>query len=68
MEDYQMARMLRDSQLGTIGGDTSEVLCEIISKMIIDAKAYKAAVPHQENDDLMVKTLKQSDKNITTFF
>ena len=46
MESYPMARLLRDSQLGTIGGGTSEVLCEIISKMLIDAKAYKAAVPH----------------------
>ncbi len=46
MESYPMARLLRDSQLGTIGGGTSEILCEIISKMIIDAKAYKAAVPH----------------------
>lgn len=46
MESYPMARLLRDSQLGTIGGGTSEVLCEIIAKMMIDAKAYKAAVPH----------------------
>jgi len=44
MEDYPMARLLRDSQLGTIGGGTSEILCEIISKMMIDSKAYKAAV------------------------
>lgn len=46
MESYPMARLLRDSQLGTIGGGTSEVLCEIISKMMIDSKAYKAAVSH----------------------
>lgn len=44
MEDYPMARLLRDSQLGTIGGGTSEILCEIISKIMIDSKAYKAAV------------------------
>ena len=44
MESYPMARLLRDSQLGTIGGGTSEILCEIISKIMIDAKAYKAAV------------------------
>ncbi|MEM6317094.1 MAG: acyl-CoA dehydrogenase family protein [Bacteroidota bacterium] len=46
MESYPMARLLRDSQLGTIGGGTSEVLCEIIAKMTIDAKAYKAPVAH----------------------
>ena len=44
MESYPMARLLRDSQLGTIGGGTSEILCEIISKMMIDSKAYKAVV------------------------
>ena len=46
MEEYPMARLLRDAQLGTIGGGTSEVLCEIISKMIIDTKQYKAAIKH----------------------
>lgn len=44
MESFPMARLLRDSQLGTIGGGTSEILCEIISKMVIDTKAYKAAI------------------------
>jgi len=44
MESFPMARLLRDSQLGTIGGGTSEILCEIIAKMMIDAKAYQAAV------------------------
>lgn len=44
MESYPMARLLRDSQLGTIGGGTSEILCEIIAKMTIDAKAYQAAL------------------------
>lgn len=41
MEDYPMARLLRDSRLGTIGGGTSEILKEIIAKMIIDGKDYK---------------------------
>ena len=43
MEDYPLARMLRDSRLGPIGGGTSEILREIIAKMIIDKKEYKAA-------------------------
>lgn len=41
MEDYPLARMFRDSRLGPIGGGTSEILKEIISKMIIDKKTYK---------------------------
>ncbi|OGS72494.1 MAG: acyl-CoA dehydrogenase [Flavobacteria bacterium RIFCSPLOWO2_12_FULL_35_11] len=42
MEDYPMARLLRDSRLGPIGGGTSEILREIIAKMIIDKKEYKS--------------------------
>lgn len=41
MEDYPLARLLRDSRLGPIGGGTSEILREILSKMIIDKKEYK---------------------------
>lgn len=43
MEDYPMARLLRDSRLGPIGGGTSEILKEIIAKMVIDKKQYKSA-------------------------
>ena len=43
MEDYPLARMFRDSRLGPIGGGTSEILKEIIAKMIIDNKTYKPA-------------------------
>ncbi|MCL7763193.1 acyl-CoA dehydrogenase family protein [Polaribacter sp. Z014] len=43
MEEYPMARLLRDSRLGTIGGGTSEILKEIIAKMVIDKKEYKPA-------------------------
>lgn len=41
MEDYPMARLLRDSRLGPIGGGTSEILREILAKIIIDKKEYK---------------------------
>lgn len=43
IEEYPLARMLRDSRLGPIGGGTSEILKEILSKMIIDHKDYKPA-------------------------
>ncbi len=43
MEDYPLARLLRDSRLGPIGGGTSEILKEIIAKMVIDKKDYKPA-------------------------
>ncbi|AZQ57558.1 acyl-CoA dehydrogenase [Maribacter sp. MJ134] len=43
VEDYPMARLFRDSRLGPIGGGTSEILREIIAKMVIDKKDYKPA-------------------------
>lgn len=43
MEDYPLARMFRDSRLGPIGGGTSEILREILAKIIIDGKEYKPA-------------------------
>jgi acyl-CoA dehydrogenase len=44
MEEYPLARMLRDSRLGPIGGGTSEILKEIIAKTLIDKKDYKPSV------------------------
>lgn len=44
MEEYPLARLLRDSRLGPIGGGTSEILREILSKMIIDQQRYQPAV------------------------
>ncbi len=41
IEDYPMARLLRDSRLGTIGGGTSEILKEIIARILIDKKDYR---------------------------
>jgi alkylation response protein AidB-like acyl-CoA dehydrogenase len=43
IEEYPLARMLRDSRLGPIGGGTSEILKEIIAKIVIDKKSYKPA-------------------------
>lgn len=42
IEDYPMARLLRDSRLGPIGGGTSEILKEIIAKIVIDKKEYRS--------------------------
>ena len=44
MEEYPLARLFRDSRLGPIGGGTSEILKEILSKMIIDKQNYQPAV------------------------
>jgi acyl-CoA dehydrogenase len=44
MEEYPLARLSRDSRLGPIGGGTSEIMKEILSKMIIDNLNYQPAV------------------------
>lgn len=43
IEDFPLARMSRDSRLGPIGGGTSEILKEIIAKIVIDKKKYTVA-------------------------
>jgi alkylation response protein AidB-like acyl-CoA dehydrogenase len=43
MEEYPLARLARDSRLGPIGGGTSEILREIVAKMVLDNKDYKPA-------------------------
>lgn len=43
MEEFKMARMFRDSRVGTIGGGTSEIMREIIAKMVIDDVQYKSS-------------------------
>jgi len=44
MEEYPLARLFRDSRLGPIGGGTSEILKEILSKIIIDKQNYKPVI------------------------
>lgn len=73
-EDYPMARMFRDSRIGTIGGGTSEIMRDIIAKVIIDDVTYqkeKSNVNVKEslsstNIDLLkqdkISTLGNSDK------
>lgn len=43
MEEYKIARMFRDSRVGTIGAGTSEIMREIIAKMVIDDVSYQSA-------------------------
>ena len=38
IDEYPLTRILRNSKSEQIGGGTSEILCEILSKVIIDPK------------------------------
>jgi alkylation response protein AidB-like acyl-CoA dehydrogenase len=44
IEEYPLARLFRDSRLGPIGGGTSEIMKEIIAKIVIDKKSYDPKV------------------------
>lgn len=54
MEEYKAARFFRDSRLGTIGGGTSEIMLEIISKMVIDDKSYQPTVDRPQSKDVSI--------------
>jgi len=43
MEEYPIGRIYRDIRIAPIYGGTSEIMKEIIAKMIIDKKSYKPA-------------------------
>jgi putative sterol carrier protein len=43
MEEYKIGRMWRDSRIGTIGGGSSEIMREIIAKMVIDDVNYQGS-------------------------
>ncbi len=43
MEEYPIARMYRDARVGTIVGGTSQIMREIIAKMVIDEVHYDSA-------------------------
>ena len=47
IEDYKIARMFRDSRVGTIGGGSSEIMREIISKLVIDDVQYQSHIGHE---------------------
>lgn len=56
MSEYAIERGYRDARLGTIVGGTTEIMKEIISKMVIDGANYESAY----------NNIKQTDKNAST--
>jgi hypothetical protein len=43
IEEYAICRAYRDARVGTIAGGTSEIMREIISKMVVDGVTYQEA-------------------------
>ena len=63
MEDYPMARMYRDVRVGTIGGGSSEIMREIIAKMVIDDVDYESASRANDSPSGKVHANGSSHKN-----
>lgn len=57
MEEYKVARMYRDARLGTIGGGSSEIMCEIIAKMVVDEVSYESQESRAKNQDNSPQTV-----------
>lgn len=49
MEEYPLARMYRDVRAGTIAGGSSEVMREIVAKIVFDGVAYEKAYENEGN-------------------
>jgi acyl-CoA dehydrogenase len=47
----------RDSRLGTIGGGSSEIMCEIIAKMVIDEVSYGQQESRTKSQDISIDDL-----------
>ena len=47
MEDYGIARSLRDIRLMSVGAGTTEIMHEIISKIELDAVKYGKQIKHR---------------------
>ena len=62
MEEYPMARMYRDVRVGTIGGGSSEIMREILAKMIIDDTSYEKAGSNASSNG-KTKTVASSNGN-----
>lgn len=63
MEEYPMARFYRDVRVGTIGGGSSEIMREIIAKMVIDEVNYDKPASAEKG---IVPRVKASEKSAST--
>ncbi len=67
MEEYPIARLYRDARVGTIVGGTSEIMREILSKIIIDDiqfnPVYNSPKPEKPQSGTIVKEKSFSNQN-----
>jgi acyl-CoA dehydrogenase len=68
MDEYPISRYYRDARVGTIVGGTSQIMREILAKIIIDDKQYKRAYTHinkQNNVSLHAQNQQQSNEALS---
>ncbi len=63
MEEYPASRALRDTRLLTIGGGTSEIMREIISRIVIDGKEYLTP-----DTEALEESAKRTERTVTEIF
>ncbi|MDJ0839880.1 MAG: acyl-CoA dehydrogenase family protein [Acidobacteriota bacterium] len=56
MEEYPIARYYRDTRVGTIAGGTSEIMREILAKMIVDGVTFSAPSQTDKAEDNAAQT------------
>lgn len=59
MEEYKVARAFRDSRIGTIGGGSSEIMREIIAKMVIEDVSYNKQESGDKNQESRLETVQE---------
>ena len=66
MEEYKVARAFRDSRIGTIGGGSSEIMREIIAKMVIDDVNYSKPSQQKESGSTSATPAQEAAPKPTT--
>ena len=64
MDDYPISRMYRDARVGTIVGGTSEIMKEILAKIIIDDVTFAPAYSGDKEPDL-ASSITSNSTNLT---
>ncbi len=63
MDEYPISRMFRDARVGTIVGGTSEIMKEILAKIIIDDVNFAPAYGNEESKPEAPKQVFNSNQN-----
>jgi acyl-CoA dehydrogenase len=66
MEEYPIARMYRDARVGTIAGGTTEIMKEILAKIIVDGINYESAYNElKQQENISLQANQNLNNNIT---